>query len=52
LIEVAKQPLIFEKIKAEIDSIVGINTDVEHITQQHLSNMVYLDYVIKEVLAV
>jgi cholesterol 24(S)-hydroxylase len=46
IIEVAKRPHIFQKIKAEIDSVVGI--DVEHMTQQHLTKLIYLDYVIKE----
>jgi cytochrome P450 len=46
LIEVAKHPHIYQKIKAEIDSVIGI--DVEHMTQQHLSKLVYLDNVIKE----
>jgi cytochrome P450 len=46
LIEVAKQPHIYQKIKAEIDSVVG--NDVEHITPQHLTQLVYLDKVIKE----
>jgi cytochrome P450 len=46
LIEVAKQPHIYQKIKAEIDSVIG--NDVEYMTQQHLSKLVYLDYVIKE----
>jgi cytochrome P450 len=45
IIEVAKQPHIYQKIKAEIDSIVG--KDV-YMTHQHLSKMVYLDNTIKE----
>mmetsp|Transcript_14207 Transcript_14207/g.13729 ORF Transcript_14207/g.13729 Transcript_14207/m.13729 type:complete len:480 (-) Transcript_14207:28-1467(-) len=46
LIEVAQQPHIYQRIKAEIDSVVG--QDVEHMTQHHLTKLVYLDYVIKE----
>mmetsp|Transcript_14216 Transcript_14216/g.13737 ORF Transcript_14216/g.13737 Transcript_14216/m.13737 type:complete len:480 (+) Transcript_14216:122-1561(+) len=46
IIEVAKQPLIYDRIKKEIDLIIG--EDVEHITSQHLSKLVYLDKVIKE----
>jgi cytochrome P450 len=46
LIEVAQHPHIYQKIKAEIDSVIG--NDVEHMTQQHLSKLVYLDNVIKE----
>jgi cytochrome P450 len=46
LIEVAKQPHIYQKIKAEIDSFVG--NDVEHMTQQNLTKLTYLDNVIKE----
>jgi cytochrome P450 family 4 len=46
MIEVAKQPHIFDKIKTEINSIV--DKDIEHITKQDLSKMVYLDQVIKE----
>jgi cytochrome P450 len=46
VIEVAQQPHIYQKIKAEIDSVVA--NDVEHMTHQHLSKLVYLDHVIKE----
>jgi cholesterol 24(S)-hydroxylase len=46
IIEVAKQPHIYQKIKAEIDAVIG--NDVEHMTQQHLTKLVYLDSVIKE----
>jgi cytochrome P450 len=46
VVEVAKQPHIYQKIKAEIDSVIG--KDIEHMTQQHLAKLVYLDNVIKE----
>lgn len=45
LIEVAKQPEIYQKIKKEIDSIV---TTDQPITSQQVSEMHYLDSVIKE----
>jgi cytochrome P450 len=45
MIEVAKQPHIYQKIKAEIDSIIGKD---EYMTHQHPSKMVYLDNTIKE----
>jgi cytochrome P450 len=48
MIEVAKQPLIHARIKAEIETIVGKNINIEHISQQHLSSMVFLNDVIKE----
>jgi cytochrome P450 len=46
LVEVAQHPEIHQKIKEEIACTVG--NDVTHMTQQHLSKLVYLDYVIKE----
>jgi cytochrome P450 len=52
MIKVAKQPLIHARIKAEIDTIVGSNTDIEHNSQQHLSSMVFLDDVIREVMRI
>lgn len=45
MIEVAKHPHVNDRIKDEIDSIV--DKDIEHITKQDLSKMVYLENVIK-----
>jgi cytochrome P450 len=41
MVEVAKQPHISEKIRDEIERVVGKGKKNEHITKQDLSKMVY-----------
>ena len=45
-LEISRHPAVLQRLKKEIDGVVG--SDVGHITQRHLNNMIYLDQVIKE----
>ena len=47
IIEISRNPDVYTRLKAEIDTVVQ-GTGTDNITQKQLNEMTYLDYVIKE----
>ena len=46
----ARHPRVFQKLRAEIETVTGLGEDAQEPTREHLKKLRYLDLILKEVL--